>query len=276
MSDLKKIIKQFVPPVLLSGLKPLLNKKHSDNTFKGNFSDWKEALKNCDGYDKPSILNKITEASLKVKNGLAVYERDSVLFDKVEYSWQLLCGLFYAAAHHSNNLSVLDFGGSLGTSYYQNKNLLSAMNSLEWSIVEQPHFVKSGKELFEDDILKFYNSIDECLRSRKPNVIVISSVLQYLEDPISLINKIVDSGINHVIVDKTLFISGHADRIMVQRVPENIYKASYPVRFFNYSKLLACFQPTFKIIAEFDAYNGLEIEIDKQKARYKGFILERK
>ena len=59
--------------------------------------------------------------AFKVKNGEAVYERDSVLFDEIQYSWGLLAGLEKAALEHDGKLCVLDFGGSLGSTYYQNK-----------------------------------------------------------------------------------------------------------------------------------------------------------
>ena len=54
-----------------------------------------------------------------------VYERDSVLFDTIRYSWPLLSDLLRAASEDQNHLSVLDFGGSLGSSYYQNRVFLS-------------------------------------------------------------------------------------------------------------------------------------------------------
>ena len=113
--------------------------------FTGNYATWDEAKKNCLGYDAPNILEKVKASLLKVKNGEAVYERDSVLFDHVEYSYPLLISLLYIATASENKLRLLDFGGSLGSSYYQNRNFLNRLELLEWSIVEQNHFVKCGK-----------------------------------------------------------------------------------------------------------------------------------
>ena len=45
-----------------------------------------------------------------MKNGEAVYERDSVLFDEIQYSWGLLAGLQKAALENDGKLCVLDFG----------------------------------------------------------------------------------------------------------------------------------------------------------------------
>ncbi|MBC7921102.1 MAG: methyltransferase, TIGR04325 family, partial [Ferruginibacter sp.] len=40
---------------------------------------WEAAMREADGYEKPSILETVKAAVLKVKNGQAVYERDSNL-----------------------------------------------------------------------------------------------------------------------------------------------------------------------------------------------------
>ncbi len=49
---------------------------------------------------------------------------------------------------NNNNLSVLDFGGSLRSTYYQNKTFLENLNSIEWSIVEQTHFLYLVEKIF--------------------------------------------------------------------------------------------------------------------------------
>lgn len=41
------------------------------------------------------ILQTVKNSLLKVKNAEIVYERDSVIFDEIEYSWQLLTGLMF-------------------------------------------------------------------------------------------------------------------------------------------------------------------------------------
>ena len=58
--------------------------------WSGNYANWEEADSFATGYDDHSILEKCKTALLKVKNGEAAYERDSVLFDKMQYNWALL------------------------------------------------------------------------------------------------------------------------------------------------------------------------------------------
>ena len=148
-------LKHLLPPIFISLYKKIFPKKPNAGMWSGNYTTWKNAKENCSGYDAANILEKCKKALLKVKNGEAVYERDSVVFDKIQYSWGLLVGLQKAAIKSNNKLCVLDFGGSLGSTYYQNKAMLSGLKKLEWCIVEQAHFVDCGNQNFENEQLKF-------------------------------------------------------------------------------------------------------------------------
>ncbi len=263
VKNIKKKIKRFF-------------KKDKPGMWQGNFQNWQIAQENSIGYNETSILEKCKSALLKVKNHEAVYERDSVLFDKIQYSWALLSCLQKVAIENNNNLSVLDFGGSLGSTYYQNKTFLENLNSIEWSIVEQTHFVSCGKDFFENNTLKFYNNIDDCLKNRKPNVLLLSSVLQYLENPQQWINQFCKLEIPYILIDRTAISSLENDIITIQNVKEEIYKASYPCRFFNEKKLLNLFQ-NYHQIAEFDSFCDFPKTINKDvEVCWKGYLLKLK
>ena len=143
----------------------------------GDYSSFEEANKVCGSYDSMNILKHCKSAILKVKSGEAAYERDSVCFDKIQYSWGLLAGLQRAATDNKGVLNVLDFGGSLGSSYFQNKTFLEGVELEAWNVVEQEHFVSCGNEFVKDDKLRFCNSIDDVLSQNKCNVLLLSGVL---------------------------------------------------------------------------------------------------
>ncbi len=42
--------------------------------------------------------------------------------------------------------------------------------------------------MFEDEQLKFYHNLDECIRERQPDTILFLSVIQYLEKPYGELN----------------------------------------------------------------------------------------
>jgi putative methyltransferase (TIGR04325 family) len=242
--------------------------------FFGDYKCWDDARKACGGYDSDVILNRVKNSLLKVKKGEAVYERDSVLFDEIHYSWPLLAGLLWVASCCGNRLNLIDFGGSLGSSYYQNKKFLEHLLELKWSIVEQEKFVECGKEYFGDEHLKFYNDIDQCIVAQRPNAILFSSVIQYLEKPYGLLENVLNQGFVYILFDRTSFLEKGNDRITVQKVPPEIYPASYPAWFFNLDKFLDFFADQYELMAEFDSFETFPL--GDVSAQNKGFIFRRR
>lgn len=263
---MKRFIKSLVPPIVLSIFKKI---KSSEYGWHGNFKSWKEAQNASTGYDSNEIIQKVQDSLLKVKNGEAVYERDSVIFDEIQYSWPLLAGLMFASAK-AGVLKVLDFGGSLGSTYFQNKKFLDRLDSVSWSIVEQKHFVDVGSINFEDERLKFYYDVESCIEKEKPNILLVSSVLQYIEKPHDLLEELLKNDFEFVIFDRTPFCVENKDIIKLQIVPPSIYTASYPCWFFEFDKLINLFDNKYKVIEIFDALDGKSSEYE-----FKGFILEK-
>ena len=243
--------------------------------FTGDYVSWKEALRASDGYDAGVILEKTRAAALKVKQGEAAYERDSVLFDQVEHSFPLLAGLLRAAVGHGGRLSVLDFGGALGSTYFQCRGFLKPLPRLEWCIVEQPAHVACGKQDFESGELHFYSSVEECLAAHRPDVLLLSAVLHYLPKPYDTLRALVQWGIPSIIIDCTPLLAGDRDRLTVQHVPATIYAASYPAWFLSQTKLTGVILAAgYRLLADFEA--AKLPSPPGEKACCKGFIFEKK
>lgn len=249
-NNLNKVIKDIFPPIIVHYAKLALKRIFSDRVinFDGYYNSWQEAVNNSEGYDSEEILKKVLDATLKVKNGEALFERDSVLFDKVEYSWPVTCGLLLASAQNDGNLNVLDFGGALGSCYFQNKKFLNSIPKVNWNIVEQTHFVHAGRDFIQDNKIKFYESIEECVKYNKPNVILLSSVLQYLPKPYLFLKELLKLDVNVLILDRTPFHEYDTDKIVIQHVPESIYNASYPMHIFGRRLLFKIISRNFELI----------------------------
>ncbi len=268
------LIKNITPYFLKKWYRELFPLPKTHGWF-GNYKNWEEAQQLCTGYDSSLILEKVKNAILQVKNGNAVYERDSVLFDKIELSEPLLTAFKNIAKENKSSLHVVDFGGSLGSSYFQHKQALSEVIDLKWAVVEQKHFVDCGKQFITHDNLSFFYSIDEALQQQKGHVLFLSSVIQYFENPYELIEKCLAYGFDYIIVDRTAFIDSPKERITVQIVPESVYKASYPAWFFNEQKFVNAFLSKYTLITEFDSkFDPKEKLEDKVWSYRKGFVFK--
>lgn len=267
----KKQIKRFVPPVVFDYYRNLfMLNTASEILWFGNFKTWQDASQKCLGYDADVILDKTKRSALKVKNGETAFERDSVIFENPEYCWPLVSWLLRISMELKGKLHLIDFGGSLGSTYYQNFTFISEIEDLEWNIIEQKHFVDTGKEFFEDEKLKFWYSLKECLSETKPDLVLFSGVLQYLEEPFSLIEEIKNENFRYIIIDRTGFIDSENHRITVQKVPAAIYPASYPCWFFNEKQFIGHFTDKYLLVGSFNALDSSNID----KSYYKGFIFK--
>lgn len=195
--------------------------------WSGDYSNWGDALEKCSGYDDQAILDTILASVIKVKNGEAVFERDSVLFYHKEYSWPLLT-ILMQIFFKNEYVNIIDFGGSLGSTYFQNRQYFSNIKSLKWQVVEQQHFVEKGKKYLENNELKFFDSIEESIKYSSSDTILISSVLQYLPNPFDFIDKLISFNFKNIIIDRTLFVESGRNILCIQNVPSDIYTASYP------------------------------------------------
>lgn len=268
-SSTKRILKSCIPPIIMKAYQAVIKKPSYG--FFGDYQSWDTAKNATDGYDADLILNRVKDSLLKVKRGEAIYERDSVLFDHVQYSFPLLVALLNIAIEHQGSLSVLDFGGSLGSSYFQCKDLLLGLSYLEWSIVEQAKFVNCGKQFFECKYLQFFDSIDTCIKHKNVDVILLSGVVQYLENPHLFLDNLLNYNFQYIIFDRTAFIPDRRDRLTIQKVPPEIYPASYPAWFFNEENFLKIFIKKYDLIFEFHSSDKVNIP-----SQFKGFFMRLK
>jgi putative methyltransferase (TIGR04325 family) len=261
----KNFLKQLVPPLAQKKLAAMFY------GWYGNYSSWEAACGKSDGYNKELILSKVLKATKEVMNGKAAYERDSYLFYDTSYNYQLLFALSYCNALLKRTINVIDFGGALGSLYWQHRNLIQPGIVQYWNLVEQPHFVDIGKKEVENDMLRFYYSVDDCLQVQAVDIIVLSSVLQYLPDPWGLLETVCNMDIPYIFIDRTAFIDNPNDRLTVQKAAASIYKATYPCWFLSLRKFHEQIGEKFSIISEFENTERANI----RGSIFKGFFLKR-
>ena len=290
MDNIKTILKLFIPPIILKLYsyirKPKKNPIPNKNTIQFQKTElawvktelsWDDVLKQTsNGYSAEQILTKCRDSLLKVKNGEFPYERDSVLFTEKEIFYPLLSSLLYVALENDKKLNLIDFGGSLGSTYFQNRDILKQAGiDINWNIVEQDNFVKCGKEYFSNNELHFYNEIDELINKEgEVSVCIFSSVLPYLKEPYSIFDSIQRHNIKYIIIDRTLFLDNETEDILsIQTIPPEIYEASYPAWFLSLNKFLDFFEHKYSIVFKWNCSDN--VSLPSYKTSVMGFFLER-
>jgi putative methyltransferase (TIGR04325 family) len=222
VSKVKKSVLLWVPPVIIRVIKPVI---FGRVRFVGPFESWHEAQSNSQGYDEKSILEKVSKSTSSVHEGIGFFERDSVVFNRLELSELLVAGLAVAAT--SGNINVLDVGGSLGSQYWQHRNLIRHLKIKKWIVVEQPHFVQRGNSQFADGVLSFIVN-SEIKQGLEPiSLVNLSGSLQFIENYVGMLTSVLKLNPQVIIIDKVFATSG-GERIYVQHVPKVIYRGSYP------------------------------------------------
>ena len=225
--------------LLLGAMESLLSLK---TYIRGNYITWEAACadlpdKYKSGYAQNNILAQVYENTEKVRSGEAAFERDGVLFYQKEYNNNLLASLLVALNHYKGQkVDVLDYGGSLGSSYFQHRDVLENYN-YSWNIIEQEGFVKKGKESIPE-IEFFYNMSEYIQAGKRCNILILSGVLQYFSESLKTLKIILDCSFEYVIIDRTFFNVANKTRLAIQYVPPIIYDAAYPVALFSREELI--------------------------------------
>lgn len=241
-------IREFLGRTLVGGPRPLV--------FDDRVGTWSKAQAHSSGYDQKAIVDQVTRATKAVLSGQAAFERDGITFEEPEYRWPIAYALQRAsqspAVRGGGRLRVLDIGGSLGSTYWQHRALIPPTD-IAWTVVEQPAFVTAGRALCGDTI-DFAESIDDLDRDEPWDIALFSSVLQYLDDPWTLLQRVQTLGVGHIVIDRTPFHNGTEDIATIQHVPAHIYPASYPAWILSHGKLRTELDD-WRVLAEFP---GLE------------------
>lgn len=231
---LKAALRRWIP----QGVRDLLNRISGHAIYyRGEFLDWKRACQAAGGYDEGQLISRLVAAAVAVKNGSAAWEQDGVTWDHIPADMPLSAVMARVALARGGRLSVLDFGGGFGSSYFQCRAFLSPSVLNAWAVVEQPALVEIGRRDIARDALYFCCSIDEALASGRPDIALFSSVLQYLEDPWSILDRILQAEIPYLVIDRHPCSMTH-ELITIQVVPPSLYPASYPSWLFDCSRML--------------------------------------
>jgi putative methyltransferase (TIGR04325 family) len=266
--NLRDLVRRWVPPALAESIRSISGRAKQPARaarFRGAYRTWREAAADAVGYDSEVIFEKTRSATLKVRNGEAVFERDSVVMERPDYPLFLIASLLHVAALQGR-LNILDLGGALGSSYFQCRPFVSAVAGLHWSVVEQLRYVECGQRELQTDVLRFYATIADCIQAENPNVAILSGVLQYLEHPYEVVEAVTSQGIDYVVIDRQPLSASKDESVCVAIIPPQLYTGSYPFWLLSEDRFRGAWDRAYDLVAEAEG-SPLETHVGLLKRR---------
>jgi putative methyltransferase (TIGR04325 family) len=263
-------IDRLLPPVLADAIRHALGRTMYFTAADGS---WDDAVSRSSGYDAASIIDRVASAARAVKAGHAAFERDSVLFQERVLPFQLAAPLVRHALEHNGVLDVVDFGGSLGSTFHQLRWYLPPLRALRWQVIEQEAFVHIGRTEFTTQELSFHTGLDQLPAASGPRVVLLSSVLQYLRSPHEVLDSLSKIGASLMIIDRTPFAELEHDRLCIQHVPATIYPASYPAWVFSTPRFEERLASRWSTLLAFVSAEGSFVARRGPRFRFEGRVL---
>jgi len=212
--------------------------------------EWDDLALTGATYGDPVILAHVEEAAEAALSDRGRFERDGVVFREKETHWPVLGPLFEARAALEGPLKVIDYGGSLASKWIQHRDFLPALAPMSWAVVEQEHFVGAGQRLFESTDVTFHMSIESAVRAMNGvDVIIFSSSLQYLRDPMMVLSQAANLAAHAVVLDRTPSWSRPAAHLALQQVGLYDRPVQYPCWILSRPAILAQLRHSFTLVS---------------------------
>lgn len=258
------LARRWLPPALRHAGNRLLG---ASMRYSGPFGTWADAVRATAGYADEAILARVIAATEAVLAGHADYEQDGIPMRGTPPPGHALPSLLAAA--RDGALRVVDFGGGLASHYLRWLPILSGLVEVHWCVVEQPHYVEAGQRLFSEvSQVRFVSGIDEA-RHFVPDAVLASSVLQYLESPLDTLHGLATLGARVIVLDRTPFSTDGRARILAQRTPAKLGRASYPLWMLSADAVDASLLPNYVRRLAFPG-NDHPITVGRLRADYGG------
>jgi putative methyltransferase (TIGR04325 family) len=216
---------------------------------------------------------------LKVKTGEIADIRDGQVLGKPQYQFEMLSSMLRQALVNNGKLTVLDVGGMLGTSYFQFLRFARNLSELLWCIVELPPNVEAGKEILEDQSLKFFSSIDSCIEAvgHVPDVTLLSGVLQNVPLWQDMLVEVCELGTAVIVIDRLTTAAIDRRQLCLQTIERGDGSITIcPLHIIPENEIHSILAKKYALLTTFPSSVDSSFEVDGLCVDYKGHIWLRK
>jgi putative methyltransferase (TIGR04325 family) len=195
---------------------------------------WESAVAKSSGYESANVVEPIVAAAKRIQD-----DTQASNFLTTRYQ-QIATGMLYCISQGRLNsgepIRVLDVGGG-GADYFNQFQEFAPHINFDWTVLETPALAEAMSNEFGRNLtnLRWVSSIENT--NETYDVILCSSVFQYVEKPFELLATLVKKS-GFLIVNRISLVDSSEHFVAVQRIITNGKRASYPVHFFAEKKFL--------------------------------------
>jgi putative methyltransferase (TIGR04325 family) len=280
--DTKYIFNQFLPPIIASAIKRILQKSQLPE-WEYMPNGWSAKYGRIRGWNDQSIAEAqrarwpVFVHSLKGTKPLTSsltwlspkLTRHNVSAHNISMCYGYVLAL---AAREKHELSILDWGGGIGHYYLISRALLPSLK-IQYTCHDKPLLCKLGKELLPE--ADFYEDPDEIFR-RRYDLVFASNSLQYSENWQEVARKLAAATRNYLYIAQLPIVHKAESFVILQRaykIKKYQYDTEYLGWVLNRKEFVKCIeQMGMRLVREFLAGEGPWLPKAPEQSELLGFL----
>lgn len=202
------------------------------NIWEGIYKSFDECPKCGPGFESDRWCRQETE---KINKLLELAKDKKSISSLGSYRMSLLPFLAVMAAANSkeNKVTILDFGGGLGSAYISATAACANQQVIDYYIVESKNVCQAGKNCFKGDSqIHFYDHLPDEIQD--VDIVCLSSSIQYIEDWKALLKEITKYDPQYI-----LLADLSAGDIPTYATVQKYYESKIPYWFFNVNDIIS-------------------------------------
>lgn len=248
--------------------------RYNSSMWSGSYPDWEAAAQACRKTSLEGQRLAYERALGEVLDGRALFERDSLLQHQPATCWPLMLALRDLQARGTPQPTVLDYGGGLGSVYFQHRPWWTSDRPVTWNVVELPEIAATGRRLVQDPQLQFFDSLDEAVRHRPPDLIVAAGIVSMVPRPEALLHALAALGAQWVFVDRVPVSQRQGQHLITRQVvPRSIYESESQFWFFDECRFLQILSSHWEIVGQSLSDCDDPVWVEGYHYQWRGYLL---
>jgi putative methyltransferase (TIGR04325 family) len=202
-----------------------------ENIWEGIYDSFEQ----CPGYGQGFKSDRwACQETERINKLLQTAKNDRIIPSVVSYRTNLLPFLAATTAANSkeNKVTILDFGGGLGSTYISVTAACANQQAIDYHIIDSKNICQIGESCFKDDNkIHFYDHLPDEIQD--VDIACLSSSIQYVQDWKSLLKELLNYDPQYI-----LLADLPAGEIPTYATLQNYYESKIPHRFFNVGEVI--------------------------------------